>query len=171
MSQPSGDISLAELKRQLDYNPDTGVFTRRIRSGNNVYVGDVAGGKSSRDGYVFISVNNKGYPAHRLAWLYMTGEWLDCLDHIDHVRDNNKFSNLRKATRQENQKNHSMHKDNTSGVCGVTWVKSRGKWQSQINSESKHYSLGRFNDFFEAVCARKSAEIKYNFHPNHGLSA
>jgi hypothetical protein len=58
-----------------------------------------------------------------------------------------------------------------SGVNGVCFDKNRKKWIAQIEFDGKHISLGRFSDFFSAVCARKSAEQAYCFHVNHGLAA
>lgn len=120
-------------------------------------------------GYIAISIDSKKYLAHRLAWLYMTGEWPENqTDHIDHVRDNNKWDNLRKATNQENLKNQSIRKNNESGITGVCWHKTANKWMAYINlSEGSKY-LGIFTDWFEAACARKSADNKYGFHENHG---
>ena len=162
-------ITQTYLKEIFDYNPDTGVFTRLISTTNCVKVGDIAGCVNKNHGYRAISVKNKLYLAHRLAWLYMTGEWpKDQIDHINHDRVDNRWVNLRKATRQENGKNMSMSKRNTSGVTGVCWAKVESKWFAQIMVDSKTIGLSYFADKFEAICARKSAENKYGFHGNHG---
>jgi hypothetical protein len=161
------ELTRKELKEILHYDPETGVFTRIKRTSNSVNIGDIVSCKA--DGYVCVCAKGKQYRAHILAWFYMTGEWpKDQIDHIDHVRDNNIFNNLREATHQENGKNQSMYSNNTSGVTGVTWFKRDDKWQAQIKANSKNTYLGCFIDKFEAICARKSAENKYGYHENHG---
>ncbi len=109
---------------------------------------------------------------HRLVWLWIHGHFPeDQIDHIDHVRDNNSIENLRAVDSAENGKNIRMPKDNTSGIIGVCWHKSVQKWLAQIKVDDKQTYLGIFDDKFEAICARKSAEIKYGYHPNHGRSS
>lgn len=158
-------LTQKELKALLHYNPSTGVFTRIKRTSNKINVGDIAGYKND-NGYVLIGLKGIARRAHRLAWLYMTGSWPKYeIDHINHIRSDNRFINLREVTHQENAKNTPLRKDNISGVTGVYWV--RDKWMARINIKPKYISLGCFADKFEAICARKSAEIKYGFHPNH----
>ena len=162
-------ITQKQLKKLLHYNHNTGIFTRIKRTSNSVKVGDIAGWNDS-NGYIKISVQNKSYRAHRLAWLYMTGKWpKDKIDHINHICDDNRWVNLREATNQENNKNASLSKANTSGISGVSWDKQADKWRAQIGANSKSVRLGLFVDKFEAVCARKSAENKYGYHSNHGM--
>ena len=160
-------ITQKELRETLHYNPETGVFTwRKSRAG--VGVGSCAGTKNA-NGYIIICCYGKLYRAHRLAWLYMTGEWpKDQVDHENHIRHDNRWENLREATRQENHKNRSMYKNNTSGVTGVYWDK--GKWKAYIRVDEKDKNLGRFTDKFEAICARKSGDNKYGYHENHGAA-
>ena len=90
------------------------------------------------------------------------------VDHIDHDRLNNRIENLRLVTNSINGKNTKMHKNNTTGVTGVTFDKNRNKYKAQIVVNHKLDNLGRFNTFEEAVQARLQAEIKYGFHRNHG---
>jgi len=161
-------LTQSELKELLNYNPETGVFTwvKKIRT---VSAGDIAGGIMGDQKYVRISINGKKYLGHRLAWLYMTGEWpKHQVDHINHVRSDNRWINLREATNQENQKNASKRKDNKSGLTGVHWVKKECKWIAIIQVNKKPKCLGLHEDKFEAFCARLSANNKYGFHANHG---
>jgi len=159
-----------KLKELLHYNPETGIFTWVSRPSNRIYVGKEAGNKI-KNGYIIIGVCGSLYLAHRLAWLYMTGEWPESqIDHKDHVRNNNIFFNLRKATNLENSKNKSPSKNNTSGITGVYWAKHITKWMSSIGIDRKQKHIGVFNDKWDAICARKSAENKYGFHKNHGQS-
>lgn len=99
----------------------------------------------------------------------MTGSWpKEQIDHINHVRSDNRWINLREATNQENCKNRSISIRNKSGVVGVRWTKGKTKWAAYIHVNSKDKYLGFFFDKFEAICARKSAENKHGFHANHG---
>lgn len=161
-------ITQAELKETLSYNIETGDLIWII-SKPGVKVGSVAGTPAL--GYVSITINRRLYRAHRLIWLYMTGEWpKDQIDHINHIRNDNRWCNLREATYQENQRNRTNPKNNKSGVCGVRWREKRNRWSSQIKVNRKAKHLGSFTDKFEAICARKSAENKYGFHENHGAA-
>ena len=75
------EITQAELRRRLDYDPETGVFTWRITVNSRAIAGETAGTKNGL-GYHQLTLDRKIYLAHRLAWLYMTGEWPK--DQIDH---------------------------------------------------------------------------------------
>ncbi len=154
-------ITQKELKKHLIYDQYTGLFTRRLS-------GEIANCINNR-GYVHIRVKGRKYLGHRLAWLYMTGKWPENqIDHINHVKWDNRFRNLRESTSTENNKNASIRKKSKTGIYGVLHDKPKWKYRSQIKVNGKNIHLGRLNDFFEACCARKSAERKYNFHPNHG---
>jgi len=161
-------ITQKRLKEILHYNPETGIFTWKIRQARSkVSVGDAAGCKTK--GYTRIKINGKLYSSHRLAWLYVYGVFpVNQLDHINHARSDNRIENLREVTNQENHKNVSKHKRNRSGVNGIHWNSRDSNWKSGIMSNGKAIFLGNFTDKFEAICARKSAEVKYGFHSNHG---
>lgn len=159
-------ITQERLKQNLFYDKHTGIFTWKIRK-SGVTFGNNAGYIS--DGYMLIRIDDVYYRAHRLAFLYVFGRWpKEEIDHVNHVRDNNMISNLREVSHAENQKNRSMHKNNSSGVTGVSWHKKRNAWQSLICYEGKKIHLGLFENFQEAVKTRKLAEIRFNFHQNHG---
>lgn len=160
-------ITQSELKELLNYNPETGAFTWAV-SRQRIKKGRVAG-SYDRYGYRRIRLNGMDYGAHRLVWLYVYGEWpKDEVDHINHVRDDNALLNLRAVTHEENQKNKSIFSRNKSGITGVRWCKTYKKWTAGIRVNKNQKGLGYFNDKFEAICARKSAENKYGFHENHG---
>ena len=159
-------INQKALKEILSYDPETGGFIWLIAPANCMKAGDAAG--TLDRGYVQIGIKGKLYRAHRLAWLITYGEWPRELDHINHIRDDNRIANLREVTRQENCKNRSPSKRNKSGVCGVCWNKASNKWLAMICVNSKNTYLGAFIDKFEAICARKSAENKHDYHTNHG---
>ena len=146
-----------ELKTQLHYDPETGIFTRKLELGRRVKVGDVAGTIDTSTGYSRINVNGKIWYAHRLAWLYMTGEMpINQVDHINSNRYDNRLVNLRLATHEENQKNRIKSKNNTSGYKGVTWDVNRNKWMARAMVNRKTYHLGRYDDAEEAYKAYKA---------------
>ncbi len=93
------------------------------------------------------------------------------MGHIDHIngdRGDNRISNLRVVTSTENNRNKAINKNNTSGVTGVTWSKSRRKWIAQIHIGKIGKALGGFDRVEDAIAARKNAETRYGFHENHG---
>lgn len=137
-------LTQARLKELLHYNPATGVFTWIISRKYNATAGTIAGGVDSY-GYSRIRVDNTRHRAHRLAWLYMTGEWpANAIDHINGVRNCNIFANLREATTAQNNINVGIRKDNTSGYKGVTWRKSTNRWLAQASINGKVTHLGSF---------------------------
>jgi len=161
-------LTQSKIKELLDYNQETGIFTRAKRTTNSINIGDIAGTKTKK-GYIRIRVADGLYMAHRLAWLYVIGVWPKYqVDHENHIRDDNRWVNLSAATNQENSKNMSLSKRSTSGVCGVVWHKNHRKWQTYIAYNDKKIHLGYFGDFFEACCSRFSANNKYGYHRNHG---
>lgn len=161
-------ISLEEARRRFLYDPETGVITRKITTSGTGLAGSIAG-RIARDGYRNIGIGIRRVQAHRLAWFIFYGEWPKHeLDHINGMRDDNRISNLREVSHDENQKNLKLSKSNTSGVVGVVYNKKAGKWQAQIKAPDRHIHLGVFSKFEDAVCARKKAEVDLGFHPNHG---
>lgn len=151
--KPSSVASiLDELRRRFSYDPSTGIFTHLTRVGG-VTVGSAAG-NAHHSGYVFISFHRKLYAAHRLAFLFMTGEWpSDEVDHINGVRDDNRWANLRPATRALNMRNKKRYKNNKSGVKGVTWFPQTSQWRAIINVDDKAHSLGLYDTVEEAATA------------------
>jgi hypothetical protein len=144
------------LKELLDYNPKTGVFTWKVRI-SRCEEGRQAGSRD-KDGYVIVRIARKDYKAHRLAYFYMTKEWPSgIMDHINRIRSDNRWINLRTVTEPLNLVNKSDLKNNTSGVKGVHWEKGRRKWVARLSSKVKK----RFDTFEEAVRARKHWESEY----------
>ena len=86
---------------------------------------------------------------------------MDTVDHINRVRSDNRWDNLRAATRKQNGRNHGIYANNTSGVMGVVWNKARRKWQAQIEVEGKNHHLGLYMDFESAVESRREAEVRH----------
>jgi len=168
------------LKELLTYDPETGIFKwkRRDRkyckstahqtTWNKRFSGKETNGLSVQ-GYVRISIFNKRYRAHRLAFLYMEGEFpKDKVDHWLGDRSDNRWSNIDHSSHLQNSRNLKRCKRNTTGITGLSWYEKNRRFMAYINVNYKTIYLGTYEDFFEACCARKSAEIKYGFHENHG---
>ena len=158
---PRPELTAEYLRSVLHYDPETGIFTRKVGSANQVKVGDVAGSVNG-DGYLKVSVQSRLYQAHRLAWLYIHGSWpKDQIDHTNRIRTDNRISNLREVSNKQNGQNRSKPSNNTSGHPGVCWKKQRSKWEARIKHNYKQFYLGLFESLEEAISARKAAEKLY----------
>jgi len=158
-------LTQERLKELLHYDPMSGVFMWKM-SRPGIKLSRVAGTVSKKDGYIRINVDYQIYLASRLAWFYQEGYWPEHeVDHRDRIRDNNKWENLRHASRQCNSRNCNISKWNTSGITGVSWDKGKQRWESYVTISGKRFHLGYFTDKINAAYARLSAEVKYKF-PN-----
>src|SRR3954464_3736442 len=125
-------LTQARLKELLHYDSETGLWTW-LKHRYRIQPGDRAGTISKKDGYCHIIIEKKNYMAHRLAWLYMTGGWPSMnMDHIDTNRSDNRWLNLRLATRPQNQANRRKQSNNRCGHKGVWWHKKNRKWRTRI---------------------------------------
>lgn len=168
----------------LRYEPETGklywksrpaeIFSseKSAKTWNRRFAEKEAFTHSNKQGYRRGSILGKNYLAHRVIWLLVTGEWPAAdVDHIHGVQAGNEHSNLRSVSHLENGRNQCIPSNNKSGVNGVYWHKRAGKWQANIAVLGKTKYLGLFDDLAAAAIARKSAEGRYGFHPNHGRRA
>jgi hypothetical protein len=138
-------ITAARLRELLHYDPETGIFMRRVTTGRHgrYCAGEVAG--RNHNDYSSIGVDDCEYKAHRLAWLYMTGRWPEGpLDHINMVKADNRFCNLRLATKTHNTANIPAR--GRSGLKG-TYRTPGGRWQAKIMVDGKSIWL----------CARRTS--------------
>ncbi|WPK42223.1 hypothetical protein [Escherichia phage vB-EcoS-XT34] len=127
-------------------------------------------GTVMKDGYMRFRFNDKAYSCSRVTWEYFNGEipiGME-IDHINHIRDDNRIENLRLVSRSDNQKNLSISKNNKSGVTGVTYHKPSGLWSARINSGGRRFELGYYKTIEEARLARIDAQNEFGFHDNHG---
>lgn len=106
-------VTRALLLELFDYDKETGFFIRKVNRQRG-RAGDIAG--TLKEGYIRIIINNERCLAHRLAWMYVYGEWPSGeIDHINRIRSDNRISNLRICTRQQNCNNTDLNSNNTSG--------------------------------------------------------
>jgi hypothetical protein len=176
-------MEVSKIKQLLDYNPGTGELRWKQRPLTDFSerghwktwtkrFADTVAGTIGANGYRAISISGKRYYAHRIAWAIHHGAWpSEQIDHINQQRDDNRMSNLREATNQQNMKNATRLRSNTSGATGVHWDNRRSKWLAQIKHEGRGRFLGYFANFDEAVAARRAAEVKFGFFENHGRAA
>lgn len=160
------NLTAEYVRSVLDYNPETGIFLWKYRydvsqSCNTRWAGKKAGCWS--EGYLLIRLNDVLFQAHRLAWLIVTGEWPNFeIDHRDLNSSNNKFKNLREATKIQNLCNKRAYKTNTSGYKGVSFYKARKMWRADINVNKKQKHLGVFKNKEDAYSAYCEASKKYH---------
>lgn len=149
MSINNCTLTQASLKEILYYHPGTGQFVWLQDRDRNKVMGTLAGWVTER-GYLKISINAKTHKAHRLAWLYMYGEWPDEIDHVDGNKLNNKISNLRNVSRAINCQNLKKARANnlSTGLLGT--ARNGRKFQANIQFEGKQRYLGTFGTPEEA---------------------
>lgn len=155
-----------DFKDFLEYKD--GLLFWRITLSPRALAGSKAGCLDKKSGYYRLRLKGKLYLAHRIVWEMHYGAINPHreIDHINHVRRDNRIENLRLVDSSANSKNQKLHSSNTSGVMGV--VLFRGKWHARITADNVKIHLGTFSSFEEAVLARKRAEARYGFHENHG---
>jgi hypothetical protein len=139
-------LTVKRLRDLLHYDPATGVFVWLMNRGGTAWKGSIAGSTIAH-GYRLIKVDRHLYGAGPLAWLYMTGEWpSDDVDHRDLDKDNNRWGNLRKATRPQNIQNTRVRKNNLTGLKGVTRHKEcKGYYIARITVGKERRYLGFFD--------------------------
>jgi hypothetical protein len=142
---PKAPLTAEVLREHLNYDPLTGVFTRKIGTGGRYRTapGDVAGTLNDQ-GYLLISVQSYQYRAHRLAWLYMTSKWPSGeVDHKDGARTNNVWTNLRDVPTVINAQNKRKAMCNSkTGLLGVSWNKKDQAFTARLKVKGKYLSLG-----------------------------
>lgn len=178
--------SQAELKALFDYNPETGILTWKVKTSKSVKIGDVAGFKNSK-GHLQVGINRIKYLAHRIIWIMCEGEIPSGyeIDHINMIKNDNRLSNLRLSTSSQNGMNKNTHKDNKSGIKGLSeWADRNGtrylscRIATTINNKPylkcKHFRFTESNKESQKAVAiawleRTRAELHGEF-ANHGLS-
>lgn len=173
------------LRKLIDCNPETGELRwkeRPVWMFKNGGLGRVAYARLWNEKYAgqpaFTAIDKTGYrvggmfggchSAHRIIWRWRTGLIPNSIDHINGDRSDNRISNLRSVSHSENMRNASMTIRNKSGVIGVCWDRRQHKWKACIQHAKRSVYLGHFEALEAAAAARKIAEQKYGYHPNHG---
>lgn len=133
------ELTADRLRSLLRYEPETGALVRLVTTSNNARAGMIAG--CPKDGYLVTRIDGVLYRNHRLAWLWMTGEWPKCfVDHRNTNRGDDRWSNLREATPSFNQQNRrAPQKNNKTGYIGV--FKSPYGFLASIRIDGKSINL------------------------------
>lgn len=160
-------LSQEFLKENFIYDENSGLL-HRIHQKGSMPAGSACGYTSVVTGYVYLKIDQKIYLAHRLIFIYMDGFAPEEVDHINHVKSDNRWINLRGVNNSINSKNRSLSKNNKSGVNGVNWCKIRNKWRARFKSHKKDISVGMFDDIEAARQAMEIKKIELGFHKNHG---
>jgi len=150
-------ITQDRLKELFHYNEVTGIFTRKTHGKRDITHVD-------SNGYISGFIDGKKRRVHRMAWIYSHGE---CalgmeVDHINRDKTDNRISNLRVATKSQNQTNSPKQLSNKSGRKGVCWHKASGKWISQISYAGKVIYLGLYKTIDEAYVVYCKENTKLN---------
>lgn len=154
-------VTWEELNYLFSIDPDAGTIKWKNPPGKKSewLYGKPAGNFGHIFGYVNVCINKKDYKRHRLIWFYVHRKWPPSdLDHINGVRNDDRISNLRLATRSQNCWNSAKPSTNKSGHKGVSWSKEKRKWRASIRCENKWSHLGYFDNIDDALIARLSAE-------------
>jgi hypothetical protein len=160
----TSDLTAQAVRAALHYDPETGVFRWLGTQGPKSKNGGVAGAICGHTGYRKIRVNGVGCLAHRLAWLYMKGEWpKHLIDHMNHERADNRWANLREVTHRANVENKRLSSWNAD--CGHLGVSTSGDgykgampYKAAITHNGKHIFIGRFATPQEAAAAYLGAK-------------
>lgn len=149
------DLTVERLRYLLTYDRETGLFTRLVTVTNRTKAGSIAGSKTW-NGYVIIGIDGVNYQAHRLAWLWVHGRWpVEMIDHINRVRDDNRFENLREADRTLNARN----------VRSVGYhIDKYGRFRVGITVRHRSIYLGTYSTAEEARAVYLAARVHHFGH-------
>ena len=155
-------LTQKKLKKLFNYNRTTGIFTYKVKTAICVNVGDIAGTLSTL-GYIIIRIKPELYKAHRLAWLYVKGKWPDGdIDHINHIRSDNRFSNLRDVSSAGNAQNRIKANLNNKSTGVQNVYKQNDKFRVLIMVNGKNIHCGYFSTLKIATSVARRAKRKYH---------
>lgn len=161
-------ITLERLRELFSFDPETGVFTWVNPTNWSISRGEALG-RVGAHGYVCAILDGKSYLVHRLAWLWMTGEWpKNSIDHINGIKTDNRFCNLRDVTHSMNCHNKRIRNPtNKHGAMGVCWMEKRKTWVANICVNKRNKNLGDFET--KEAAAQAYLEAKMKLHPGVAL--
>ena len=152
----SEGITQETVRKLFNYDPDTGIVTRKVFVNSRAKEGGIVGSLGS-NGYLHVVVSRKIISLHRLIWLWWYGYLPEShIDHISRDKTDNRLCNLREVSNQCNVRNSTVQSRSKTGVTGVGIAHK--KFIVQIVVNNVQYVLGRFSDFTEAVCHRYAVE-------------
>ena len=158
-------MDIEVLRSRLHYDPDTGALTWKQHF-FAYKVGQEAFTTVDKNGYHKGNIRIAGVKKHvrksRVCFAIHAGYWPETVDHINGIKTDDRWGNLRDATTTEQNRNRRIKRG------GVYWHKQHNKWIAHIQINSKTIHLGYFEDKDAAFAARKLAEQQHGFHPNHG---
>lgn len=176
------EVTPSILREFLAYDPETGSLTWNSRdrahfTSDNQYVvwhkkyaGREAFTAISSSGYRAGALWRKGLLAHRVVWAIVHGEWpAQDIDHINHIRTDNRLANLRCVTRAENARNRKKPRNSGRERVGVAWDGRIRKWCAAGSADGRSVHLGSFTAFDDACERRERFERDMGYHSNHGL--
>lgn len=157
MAAREQSLTVERLREVLRYEPETGDFYRLVRGGKFL-PGTKAGYLCVIHGYMKVGIDGRHFNAHRLAWLYVHGEWpKHSVDHINQDKADNRICNLRDVPMRENLRNQSKaHRHSKTGVIGVS-IKG-GRFRAQITVDGRKQYVGSFKTAEEAHAAYMAAK-------------
>lgn len=153
------------VRSLFDYDPLVGrlVWKRKISPFSSVPVGSVAGTLVPRCCYRAVRIDKVAFYEHRLIWFWHHGVWPDGeVDHINRDRSDNRLENLRVVTREQNQQNTGRARNNTTGVRGVSFIRSQQRYRASIGFDGRRVIIGQFRTLEEAAAAYQSARTKHH---------
>lgn len=173
------EVDAEYLRECFTYDPESGHLfwkarparhfsaVRHMRSFNTKFAGKRAYTTTDDKGYASARVPNLPSRAHRVIAVAFLGHSDGWIDHINGVRTDNRFCNLRIVDAKGNAQNQRKAKNNTSGLVGVSYDKVRQRWAAHIGG----HHLGKFRCIAKAIAARRAQEVALGYHQNHGKTA
>ena len=165
------------VRAEFRYLPETGELIRDTAIWENKK--GLKGAKSEkpyahRSGtgktYLRIGFQGKYVYAHRIIWVWMTGEQPEHIDHLDGDGLNNKWENLRSVSQADNNRNCRIHRKTASGISGITYRKDSNRWRVRVGKNNSVVTVGTFRTIEDAIAARDKAFTELGYTVNHGKS-